>query len=156
MHNATAITTGSANQRSNTPCIRLWIDVTFRGVENSFIFYHNYKTFSYCVNAGWCGIDFSQYLLVWTNTVNHCIAEFLTCPLNLKMFIFFRDNSSDIPDGHRTKARRKLSMTWMSLQSFSREDDYFTKFNVTSQNILPTKRAGFALCHFQCTFGQLL
>ena len=38
MHNATAITTGSANQRPNTPCIRLWIDVTFRGLENSYIF----------------------------------------------------------------------------------------------------------------------
>ena len=38
MHNATAITTGSANQRSNTPCIRLWIDVTFRGLEDSYIF----------------------------------------------------------------------------------------------------------------------
>ena len=35
-HNATAITTGSANQRPNTPCIRLWIDVTFRGLENSY------------------------------------------------------------------------------------------------------------------------
>ena len=37
MHNATAITTGSANQRPNTPCIRLWIDVTFRGLEDSTI-----------------------------------------------------------------------------------------------------------------------
>ena len=37
MHNATAITTGSANQRPNTPCIRLWIDVTFRGLEDSYI-----------------------------------------------------------------------------------------------------------------------
>ena len=36
VHNATAITTGSANQRPNTPCIRLWIDVTFRGLENSY------------------------------------------------------------------------------------------------------------------------
>ena len=36
MHNATAITTGSANQRPNTPCIRLWIDVTFRGLEDSY------------------------------------------------------------------------------------------------------------------------
>ena len=27
--------TGSANQRPNTPCIRLLIDVTFRGFENS-------------------------------------------------------------------------------------------------------------------------
>ena len=26
MHNATAITTGSANQRPNTPCIRMWIE----------------------------------------------------------------------------------------------------------------------------------
>ena len=36
MHNATAITTGSANQRPNTPCIRLWIAVTFRGLEDSY------------------------------------------------------------------------------------------------------------------------
>ena len=36
MHNAMAITTGSANQRPNTPCIRLWIDVTFRGLEDSY------------------------------------------------------------------------------------------------------------------------
>ena len=36
MHNATAITTGSANQRPNTPCIRPWIDVTFRGLEDSY------------------------------------------------------------------------------------------------------------------------
>ena len=28
--------TGSANQRPNTPCIQLWIDVTFRGLENSY------------------------------------------------------------------------------------------------------------------------
>ena len=36
MHNATAITTGSANQRpNNTPCISLWIDFTFRGLEDS-------------------------------------------------------------------------------------------------------------------------
>ena len=38
MLNATAITTGSANQRPNTPCIRLWIDVTFRGLEDSYCF----------------------------------------------------------------------------------------------------------------------
>ena len=38
MHKATAITTGSANQRPNTPCIRLWIDVTFRGLEDSYNF----------------------------------------------------------------------------------------------------------------------
>ena len=36
MHNATTITTGSANQRPNTSFIRLWVDVTFRGVENSY------------------------------------------------------------------------------------------------------------------------
>ena len=36
MHNATVITTGSANQWPNTPCIRLWIDVTFRGLEHSY------------------------------------------------------------------------------------------------------------------------
>ena len=36
MHNTTAITTGSANQRPNTLCIRLWIDVTFRALEDSY------------------------------------------------------------------------------------------------------------------------
>ena len=36
MHNATAITTGSANQWPKTRCIRLWIDVTFRGLEDSY------------------------------------------------------------------------------------------------------------------------
>ena len=36
MHNATAITTGSANQRPNTLCIRMWIDVTFRELEDSY------------------------------------------------------------------------------------------------------------------------
>ena len=40
---------------------------------------------------------------------------------------FFRDDSSDIPNG------QKKSMTQMFPQSFSREDDYFTKFNLTSQ-----------------------
>ena len=39
MHNTTAITIGSVNQRPNTPCIRLWIDVTFRGLEDSYILY---------------------------------------------------------------------------------------------------------------------
>ena len=34
-HNATLCTIGSANQRPNTPCIRLWIDVICRGLENS-------------------------------------------------------------------------------------------------------------------------
>ena len=37
MQNTTAIRTGSANQQPNTPCIRLWIDVTFRGLENSYV-----------------------------------------------------------------------------------------------------------------------
>ena len=36
MHNVTAITTGSENQQPNTPCIRLWIDFTFRGLEDSY------------------------------------------------------------------------------------------------------------------------
>ena len=31
MHYAIAITTGSANQQSNAPCTRLWIDVIFFG-----------------------------------------------------------------------------------------------------------------------------
>ena len=38
--NATAITTDSANQRPNTTCIRLWIDVTFRVLE---FFLYNIK-----------------------------------------------------------------------------------------------------------------
>ena len=38
MNKATAITTGSASQRPNTPCIRLWIDLTFPGLKN----YRNY------------------------------------------------------------------------------------------------------------------
>ena len=38
MHNAKPITTGSANQRSITPSIRLWIDVTFRGLEDSYMY----------------------------------------------------------------------------------------------------------------------
>ena len=38
VHYATAITTGSASQRPNTLCtsIWMWIDVTFRGIENSY------------------------------------------------------------------------------------------------------------------------
>ena len=36
MHNATGIATFSANQRPNTPYIRLWIDITFWGPENSY------------------------------------------------------------------------------------------------------------------------
>ena len=40
MHNATEITTGSANKRPNTPCIRLLIDVTFRGLEDSYSVQH--------------------------------------------------------------------------------------------------------------------
>ena len=42
MHNATAITAGSANQRPNTPCIRLWIDVTLRGLEHSYTIYFHF------------------------------------------------------------------------------------------------------------------
>ena len=36
MQTATAINTGSANYLLNPPFIRLWIDVTFRGPENSY------------------------------------------------------------------------------------------------------------------------
>ena len=36
VHNATTITAGSANQCPNTLCIRLWIDVTFRALKNSY------------------------------------------------------------------------------------------------------------------------
>ena len=41
MHNATAITTGTANQRPNTP----WIDGIFRGLENSYYLMHTSKVF---------------------------------------------------------------------------------------------------------------
>ena len=59
MHNATAITTGSANQRPNTPCIRLWIDVTFRGLEDS---YWRHITGIYYFIFFLCGIE-QDYLL---------------------------------------------------------------------------------------------
>ena len=79
MHNAMAIMTGSANQRSNTLCIRLWIDIIFpglflfkekkyifRGLENSLyvrgrvltvaIIFLNYiinlKNYGFCFNMG--------------------------------------------------------------------------------------------------------
>ena len=52
MHNATAITTGSANQPHNTPCIRLWIDVTFRGLENSY--YVDSQAFVPKCAPSWC------------------------------------------------------------------------------------------------------
>ena len=45
-HLQLAITTGSANQWSNTPCIRLWIDVTFRGLEDSYM--HDHAHFLVC------------------------------------------------------------------------------------------------------------
>ena len=53
------ITTGSANQRPNTPCIRLWIDVTFHAfqrVENSYyeFVYHSYHgCFFACITHAW-------------------------------------------------------------------------------------------------------
>ena len=57
MHNATAITTGSANQRPNTLCIRLWIDVIFRGVENSYRIRKNFAMIkimkSHQLSVGW-------------------------------------------------------------------------------------------------------
>ena len=34
--NVLVMQASSANQRPNTPCIRLWIDVTFRGLEHSY------------------------------------------------------------------------------------------------------------------------
>ena len=59
MHNATAITTGSVNQRPNTLCIRLWIDVTFRGLEDS------YSLFSWNIVA----CDVKQTLKIKSNIV---------------------------------------------------------------------------------------
>ena len=59
---------------------------------------------------------FPQYFLVGTDMVHHCIAEFLTCPVNFKMFILFRDHFFDMPDRQRVKARRKLLPgTWSHL-----------------------------------------
>ena len=51
---------------------------------------------------------FPQYFLVGTAMLHHCTAEFLTCPVNFKMFILFRGHFFDMPDRQRVKARRKL------------------------------------------------
>ena len=55
-------------------------------------------------------MDISQYFLVGTNIVHLCIAEFLTCPVYLKMFFLFRDHFFDMPNRQRVKARGKLSI----------------------------------------------
>ena len=79
-------------------------------------------------------MDYSQYFLVGSDMVHHCIAEFLTCPVNLEMFILFRDHFFGMPDRRRVNARRKLPIR-SGCSSFqrglSREDDCFT--NVTCQ-----------------------
>ena len=56
MHNATAITTGSANKRPNTPCVRLWIDVTFRGLEDSLYIGIIFNSPNYDVNQLWAAV----------------------------------------------------------------------------------------------------
>ena len=58
-------------------------------------------------------MDFSQYVLVGTNMVHHCIAEFLTCPVYLKIFkILFRDHFFDMPNRQRVKARKTWFWFW--------------------------------------------
>ena len=49
--------------------------------------------------------------------VHRCIAEFLTCPVNLKMFILFRDHFFGMPDRQRVNARRKLGFGFGMIQS---------------------------------------
>ena len=49
--------------------------------------------------------------------VHHCIAEFLTCPVNLKMFILFRDHFLGMPDRQRVNARRILGFGFGMIQS---------------------------------------
>ena len=44
-HEATTITTGSANKRSNTPCIRLLIYFIFRGLEHSYKIQYSVPSF---------------------------------------------------------------------------------------------------------------
>ena len=60
---------------------------------------------------------FSKYLSVGTNMVHHCIAEFLTCPVNFKMFILFRNHFFDMPNRQRVKARRKLGFNFGMITS---------------------------------------
>ena len=53
MHIAKVITTGSANQWPNIPCIWLLIDVTFRGLELSY----GTKIIIYCMCTYFSGIS---------------------------------------------------------------------------------------------------
>ena len=53
-------------------------------------------------------MDFPQYFLDGTDMVHHCTTEFLTCPVNFKLIILFRDHFFDMPDRQRVKARRNL------------------------------------------------
>ena len=109
-------------------------------------------------------MNFSQYVLVGTNMVHLCIAEFLTCPVYLKMFIVFRDHFFDVPSRQRIKARRKLGFGFGLITS---DLDAFPPKGIQpsrrlfhkcdKSKTLSTKRPGFDLgCHFQCTFKQLL
>ena len=50
--------------------------------------------------------------------VHHCIAEFLTCPVYLKIFkILFRDHFFDMLNRQRVKARRKLDFCFGMITS---------------------------------------
>ena len=62
-------------------------------------------------------MDNSQFFLVGSDMVHHCIAEFLTYPVNLKMFILFRDHFFGMPDRQRVNARRKLGFGFGMIQS---------------------------------------
>ena len=109
-------------------------------------------------------MDFSRFFLVGTNMVHYCIAEFLTCPFNLKILFLFRDQFFDVPDGE-SKARRKIGFNFgmiisdldvppptMGIQPPGR---LFHKCD--ESKTLPTERPGFDLgCHCQCTFRKLL
>ena len=109
-------------------------------------------------------MDFSQYFLVGTNMVHHCIEEFLTCPVNLKMLILFRDRFFDMPDIQRVNARRKIGFGFGMITSDVPPSKVHSTIKMIFHNCdkleaktVSTKRPGFDLgCHFQCTFRQLL
>ena len=62
-------------------------------------------------------MGYSQYFLVGSDIVYHGIAEFLTCPVNLKMFILFRNHFFGMPYRQRVNARRKLCFGFGMIQS---------------------------------------
>ena len=79
MHNATAITTGSANQWPNAPCIRLWIDLTFRGLGD---YYTDYRIQT-CTNVhnvhALLRIVFDCHDIITIGNENHESSEWTIC-----------------------------------------------------------------------------